>query len=95
MVWQREPEDPLVKPALLLFFVHLVFNVLWSAFFFSMRSPGFALADILLLMVLILAVILVFYRIKRLAGLLLIPYLAWVMFAALLNGAIWWLNRAA
>lgn len=93
MVWRRESEEPLVKPALLIFFVQLVFNVLWSAIFFSLQRPGAALADIVILWLLILAVVLIFYRIRRPAAWLLVPYLLWVLFAAVLNSTIWWLNR--
>ena len=93
MVWKPEPEDPLVKPALLIFFTQLIFNVFWSAFFFGMRRPGLALMEIVVLWLLILVTALVFVRISRWAALLLVPYLVWVLYAAVLNGAIWWMNR--
>ena len=93
LIWSQEKDNALVKPALFLFFVQLVFNVLWSAFFFSMRRPDFGLIGILLLWLMILAMVLVFFRIHRWAGLILIPYLLWVLFASVLNGAIWWLNK--
>lgn len=93
LVWRKQGENGLVRPALLLFLVQLVFNVLWSAFFFSLRRPGLAFAEILVLLALILATTLLFARISRPAALLLVPYLVWVLYAALLNGAIWWLNR--
>ena len=93
MVWKLESEDPLVKPALLLFFAQLIFNVLWPAFFFSMQRPGWALLEITLLWALGLYMAMVFFRINRRAGLLLIPYLGWVLYAFVLNAAIWWLNR--
>ena len=92
-VWKRGSDAGRVKPALLLFFTQLVFNVLWSALFFGMRRPGLALAEIVLLWLLILATVLAFYGISRPAVWLLLPYLGWVFFAAVLNGTIWWLNR--
>lgn len=95
MVWRQESENPLVKPALLLFFTQLIVNVLWPALFFSMRRPDWALMEIVLMWLLIVATVLVFARIKRWAALLLLPYLGWVLFAAVLNGAIWWLNRGS
>jgi len=95
MVWTQESENPLVKPALLIFFAQLIFNVFWSAFFFGMRRPGLALMEIILLWLLILATALIFYRITKWAALLLVPYLGWVFYAAVLNGAIWWLNRGS
>jgi len=93
MVWRRDSGEVRVKPALLLFFTQLVFNVLWSALFFGMRRPGLALVEIVLLWLMILATVLVFYRISKPASWLLFPYLGWVLFAAVLNVAIWWLNR--
>ena len=93
MVWRLEAENPLVKPALLVFFAQLIFNVFWSALFFGMRRPGLALVEIIGLWLLILATALIFYRVTRWAALLLVPYAAWVLYAAILNGAIWWLNR--
>ncbi|AEJ61083.1 TspO and MBR like protein [Spirochaeta thermophila DSM 6578] len=79
--------------AVLLFVVQLILNVLWSFFFFARRSPGLALVDIVILWVAILALILVFVRIERWAGYLLIPYLLWVSFATVLNASIFVLNR--
>lgn len=93
MVWKSQHDAPLVKPALLLFFAQLVLNVFWSAFFFSMQRPGLAFAEIVLLGVLALVTAALFFRINRWAGLLLVPYLGWLLYAAALNGAIWWLNR--
>ena len=93
MVWKLESENPLVRPALYLFFVQLLFNVVWSALFFGIGRPGWAMAEIALLWLLILATIFFFYRINRWAAWLLIPYLVWVLYAAILNSAIWWLNR--
>ena len=60
---------------------------------FGMRFPGYAFAEILLLWVAIAATMVWFWRSVPAAGLLLVPYLAWVSFAALLNGSIWFLNR--
>jgi tryptophan-rich sensory protein len=58
-----------------------------------MQRPGWALIEIVLLCLLIVATALVFVRVNRWAALLLVPYLGWVLYAAVLNGAIWWLNR--
>ena len=78
--------------ALTLFLVQLVFNALWSWLFFAWQLGGAAFADILLLWALILATLLAFWRVRPLAGVLLVPYLLWVSFAAFLNYAIWQLN---
>ncbi|MFO8025255.1 TspO/MBR family protein [Thiohalophilus sp.] len=81
-----------VRPALSLYLVQLVFNVLWSWLFFGWHLGGWAFADVILLWGLILATVIVFWRIQRLAGLLLMPYLLWVSFAVALNYAVWQLN---
>ena len=94
LVWRKESEDLPVKPALLLFFVQLILNVIWSAFFFSLRRPGLALVEIILMWFLILLMIFLFIKVNRIAGWLLIPYLVWVLYAAVLNGSIWWLNHS-
>ncbi|MGD9356188.1 MAG: tryptophan-rich sensory protein [Chromatiales bacterium] len=80
--------------ALSLFLTQLAFNALWSWLFFAWRLGGPAFADILLLWVLILATLVAFWRAERLAGILLLPYLLWVSFAAFLNYAVWQLNPA-
>ncbi|MGD8265413.1 MAG: tryptophan-rich sensory protein, partial [Chromatiales bacterium] len=76
------------------FLTQLAFNALWSWLFFAWRLGGPAFADILLLWVLILATLVAFWRAERLAGILLLPYLLWVSFAAFLNYAVWQLNPA-
>ena len=80
------------RTALTLFLVQLVVNALWSWLFFGWHLGGLALADILVLWVLIVATIVGFWRVAPLAGALLIPYLLWVSFAAALNHSVWQLN---
>ena len=80
--------------ALSLFLTQLLFNALWSWLFFAWRLGGPAFADILLLWGLILATLIAFWHVQRLAGILLVPYLLWVSFAAFLNYAVWQLNPA-
>jgi len=91
-VWAREGFTKARLP-LAVFFVHLAVNAAWTVFFFGMRSPGLALADILVLWVLIVLLIALFWRHSRLASLLLVPYFLWVSFATALNAAIFWMNR--
>lgn len=79
-------------PALLLFAAQLVANVLWSWFFFAWRSGALAAVDVVALLVLVAATLVVFWRIRRAAGLLLVPYLAWVAFATALTFAVWQRN---
>ena len=77
---------------LILFLVQLVANALWTWLFFAWRQGALALAEIILLWVLILATIVGFWRIRALAGALLVPYLLWVTFATALTYAIWQRN---
>jgi len=78
--------------ALGLFIVQLAANALWTWLFFVWRQGGMAFAEILLLWALIAATIGLFWRVRRLAAVLLLPYLAWVSFASALNWSIWQLN---
>lgn len=80
------------RTALTLFFVQLAVNSLWSWLFFGWHLGALAFADIILLLVLITATLIAFWRIRPLAGALLLPYLLWVSFAAALNYAVWQLN---
>jgi tryptophan-rich sensory protein len=81
--------------AIILFLVQLALNAAWSAIFFGWRSPGWALVEIVFLWFAILATVLTFWKISPLSGKLLLPYLAWVSYAAYLNAGIWRLNRTA
>ena len=78
--------------ALVLFLFQLAVNALWSWLFFAWHFGALAIADIVLLWLLILATHIAFWRIRPLAGVLLIPYLFWVSFATALNYAVWKLN---
>lgn len=89
-VWSRR--DTLADPALALYGVQLALNLLWSILFFGLHAPGAALIDLVLLLAAILATFGAFKRVDRLAALCLVPYIAWVGFAGVLNAAIWWLN---
>lgn len=94
-VWNSKPAGP-TKPARTLAFslfgLQLVLNALWSIVFFGLHQLGPALIVIAALWLAILACIVAFWRLERTAALLLLPYLAWVTFASLLNFAIWRLN---
>lgn len=84
--WRRQ------RGALGLFVLQLAVNALWSWLFFGWRQGAWAFADIVLLWLLIAATVVAFRRARSLAGALLLPYLAWVSFAAALNFAVWQLN---
>jgi tryptophan-rich sensory protein len=91
LVWRVEGFRA-AKSALTLFLVQLAFNALWSWLFFGWHRGALAFADILLLWALIVATLIAFWRIRPLAGALLVPYLLWVSFASALNYSVWQLN---
>jgi tryptophan-rich sensory protein len=88
----NQPASAGRRRALTIFGVQLALNFFWSVIFFNFHEPGWALADIILMWIAIVAMIVTFYRIDKTAGLLQLPYIAWVSFATLLNGAIVYLN---
>jgi len=91
-VWCTNPRFSGTRLALIFFFVQLGFNIAWSFCFFGLRSPGLALIDIALLWAALALATYAFFDRDRTAGLLMLPYLAWVSFAAALNAAIWTMN---
>ena len=91
MVWRSGGLSP-NRLALSLFILQLVFNALWSWLFFTWNMGLLALIDIIVLWVLIVATLIAFWRVRPLAGALLIPYLLWVSFASALNYSLWYLN---
>jgi len=87
LVW-RSAGATALWPALTLYGLQLVFNALWSALFFGVRRMDFALVDVAALWAAIAATIIAFWPISTTAALLLLPYFAWVSFAAILNLAM-------
>lgn len=78
---------------MIIFFLQLILNIIWSGIFFGLKKPFFAFLEIILLWFFILATIISFFTISPIASYLLIPYILWVSFASLLNFYIWRLNR--
>lgn len=78
--------------ALTLWIIQLACNAAWSPIFFGAHQLGWALADIIVLWALLAATTVLFWRIDRPAGALMVPYWVWVTFAAVLNASIWNLN---
>jgi tryptophan-rich sensory protein len=91
LVWRKRGFSG-ARVALTLFGLQLFLNVLWSTLFFGLKSPGAALIEIVVLWLAILGTTLAFRQTSRTAAMLLVPYLAWVAFATLLNLEIWRLN---
>lgn len=93
LVW-RERGWRGARGALALYVVQLAANALWTWLFFAWRQGFFAFAEILVLWLLVAATAVAFARIRRTAGALLLPYLAWVSYATALAYASWKLNPA-
>lgn len=93
LVWRRGGSDQKVRKALAFFLGQLVLNVSWSVAFFGLHSVPAGLGVIIALWVMIGLTMVSFARISRAAGILLAPYLLWVSFAAVLNAALYALNR--
>jgi tryptophan-rich sensory protein len=91
LIW-RDGGFRVHRAALCLFFIQLVANALWSWLFFAWRLGGWAFVDIMALWALLGATIGTFWRVRPVAGALLIPYLIWVTFAAFLNYSLWRIN---
>ena len=90
LVWSNKAKDK--KKAYAFFGVQLFLNVLWSVFFFGLQNPMLAFVEIVLLWSAILGTIIYFHKIEKNSAYLLIPYILWVSFAALLNFFIMYLN---
>ena len=94
LVWRKHGFRG-ASTALRLFITQLFANALWTWIFFVWHRGALSLAEIIVLMLLIASTILAFWRLHRLAALLLVPYLAWVSFATALTASLWRLNPAA
>ena len=92
LIWKKGTEIKEVRLAMIFFAAQLLLNILWSFLFFYMKLPCAAFIEIILLWTAILITLTAFYRLSRPAGLLLVPYLLWVSFAAVLNFFLWRLN---
>lgn len=93
-VWGRiDTNRAEVRKALVFFWIQLALNALWSVLFFVLWNPLLALIELGLLWLMIYETWYKFKSLDRVAGWLLVPYLAWVSFAGVLNASIWWLNR--
>ncbi len=91
LVWKRAGFSEATL-ALCLFLGQLMLNGIWTWLFFGLHLIGAALLDIVMLWALILATLVAFWKKRAVAGILLLPYLAWVSFATALTFTIWRLN---
>ena len=86
------PPSPLRRSALIVFVAQLALNAAWSGIFFGLHEIGWALVELAVLWVLILATIVLFARLSKLSAALLLPYLGWATFAGVLNFMLWQMN---
>ena len=93
LVWKKRDKTQAFKTAAIIYFLQLFFNFWWSIIFFGLHQMLFALIVIISLLVLIILNISWFNRFRKSAAYLLVPYLLWVSFAALLNLSIFIFNK--
>lgn len=93
LVWNKGLKKTQVREAMYVFIFQLLLNFFWSFFFFGIRQPYLAFLEIIALWLAILLTIIKFYKISKPASYLLIPYILWVSFAAILNLSIVLLNK--
>jgi len=92
LVWLKRDTGSYSRNGLIFYSIQLFFNMMWSYLFFTLQNPGLALIEILILLPLIIITTFYFFKTDRIAGWLMIPYIAWVSFATVLNASIYWLN---
>ena len=92
LVWRKGFERRDVKIAIGVFALQLILNFFWTIIFFGLRSLSGGLIEIVFLWIAILVNIILFYRISKAAGVLLIPYIVWVTIASYLNYTVFILN---
>ncbi len=92
LIWKLESGKER-NQAMLIFMLQLLLNFCWSFFFFYFKMIGVAMADIVALWVMIVVMLVRFYKLKPVAAYINIPYLLWVTFASALNMAYFFLNR--
>lgn len=86
-------ENQEVKSALIFYILQLIFNFFWSIIFFGLGMRGLAFIWLIILWILIVITTVKFYKLDKIAGYLMIPYILWVSFAGVLNYSVWMLNR--
>ncbi len=93
LIWKSNSPTTQKNNAVIIFALQLFLNFWWSILFFKFHSPALAFADIILMLILILFTIIQFSKISKPSAWLLVPYIAWVFFATILNYSIWDLNK--
>ncbi len=92
LVWRESTWRTDVRWGIRWYVVQLMLNALWSILFFGLQNPAYGLIDISALFVAIAVTMVYFFRVSKVAGWLMAPYLLWVGFAGILNYVVWILN---
>lgn len=92
LVWIKRDKVQHFARTVAIYLIQLILNLSWSFIFFYLHEIGFALAEIIFLLIMIVVNATVFYKIDKVAGLLFIPYIIWVSFASFLTYNIYILN---
>ncbi|WP_243428140.1 TspO/MBR family protein [Clostridium rhizosphaerae] len=92
-IWLKGKKEANVRKALTLYGIQLLLNFLWTIIFFRFRLIGLAFFELMLLLIFTLLTTFEFFRIDKIAGILMIPYILWVSFAGVLNFTFWMLNN--
>ncbi len=92
-IWMHKSQGVDTKDALFYYYAQLVFNFIWSILFFRLGLRGLALVDLIILLIFVIITTVKFYRVDKLSGWLMIPYIIWLIYATFLNLAVWLLNR--
>ena len=92
LVWKTAAGTDAKRWAIIIFIAQFVLNFLWSYIFFREHLMGWAFVEIIVMWIAILCTIIAFSRINKTAAWLLVPYISWVSFAAILNYTVWQLN---
>lgn len=92
-IWRLKKEGVYIGSALVFYVIQLILNFLWPFIFFKFNLYGLAFIEIIILLIFIIITTVKFFRLDKLAGILMLPYVLWVSFAAVLNYFIWMLNE--
>lgn len=91
LVWEKTKSES-NKKALIIYGIQLFLNFLWTLIFFGLKNPALAFLEILVLLAFIIYTTVLFFKIDKRAGWIMVPYILWISFASMLNLAIWALN---
>lgn len=92
-VYMKEDITGKGSNSIFIYGIQLLLNFLWPILFFGFKLYGLAFIELIILFIFIIITTIKFYKVDKLAGILLVPYLLWTMFAGYLNFGVWFLNE--